>query len=443
MNERQLMRIFLGLNVALGGAVVVYLWLANHWQAGLAVAVPPPPAATSPPSASDPPSATPTNLAFPAALANQCVASNEPLAAAKSAPAALVPVVPAEKTFTWREVTSPAYRTYMENLRLSGCPADKIQRIVLDDVNELFAHKRLQVAVGNDPQWWRTESFYAMAGFPNVLLERGRQLEEERRELITQLLGREAAAAVKPAPVFWSDVQLTGPVLGRLTPEDHEAVQTVCRDSIARQRAAFDERTGAGQPLTAVELARLREQTRVDLRRTLDESAMEEFLVRYSHNASRLREELRGFDPTPDEFRKIFRATDTIDHAMQLKYGGPEALSARQRQEWQRQRDGAIKEALEPERFLAYLRTKDPLFRQAQLYATQFGAPARAIEPIYEMTKFVEGKRQRILNDAALTPQQKSQALQAVNLEQHKSIQQIVREVHQNVPAARGGGAAE
>ncbi len=173
-------------------------------------------------------------------------------------------------------------------------------------------------------------------------------------------------------------------------------------------------------------MARLREQTRADLRKVLSPEGMEEFLLRYSHNAHQLRQELRGFEPTPEEFRKILRATDSMDHQLQLEYGGPEALSQQQRERYLAQREAAIKEAIGPKRYQDYLLVKDPLYRQAQLTATQYGAPPRAIMPIYQMTKASESKRQKILNDSALTPQQKSEALNAVNQEQLRTVQQIV-----------------
>jgi hypothetical protein len=173
-------------------------------------------------------------------------------------------------------------------------------------------------------------------------------------------------------------------------------------------------------------MAKLREQTRADLRKGLDAAGMEEFLLRYSHNAHQLRSELRGFDPTPEEFRKILRATDAMDHQLQLEYGGIETLSQQQRERHLAQRDAAIKEALGPKRFQDYLLVKDPLYRQAQATATQFGAPAAAILPIYQMTKANESRRKKILNDTALTPQQKSEAINAVNQEQMRTVQQIV-----------------
>jgi len=99
-----------------------------------------------------------------------------------------------------------------------------------------------------------------------------------------------------------------------------------------------------------------------------------------------------------------------------------------QRERFDAQRNEAIREALTPERYQAFLLTKDPLYRQAQMVALQYGAPPKAIMPLYKMTKLNESKRQEIINDAKLTPQQKSEALNAMNLEQQRHIQRIVTE---------------
>ena len=51
---------------------------------------------------------------------------------------------------------------------------------------------------------------------------------------------------------------------------------------------------------------------------------------------------------SPEEFRKVFRSIDSIEHQMQLEYGGVEALSQSQRERYERQRDAAVKESLGP-----------------------------------------------------------------------------------------------
>jgi hypothetical protein len=427
MRDKNLLQLFLILNVALAACFAVYLFLSSNGQPPVTSAAFPAPALkTNAPvrPASVAAKTNATNLTTAAATAGS---TNVPASTNLDRPQ---PVF-TQKKFGWEHIQSDdqtktnEYQTYLDSLRAVGCPEDKVRYIVLTDINELFSKKRLKEAVTHDIQWWRSEPEPSVAG---ALQEKGRNLEEERRALIEKYLGSDVVESEKGEAMLWSNVQLTGPVLGNLPPEVHNTVQEICGKSIERHQGAFWARVNDGQPLNSVEMARLREQTRADLRKVLNAEGMEEFLLRYSQNAHQLRNELRGFDPTPDEFRKILRATDSMDHQLQLQYGGIENLSPQQRERHLAQRDAAIKEVLGPKRYQDYLMVKDPLYRQAQATASQFGAPDKAIMPIYQMTKANETRRQKILNDAALTPQQKSQALNSVNQEQMRTVQQIVSE---------------
>jgi hypothetical protein len=420
MRERNLLYLFLGLNVALAAAFMIYLFLSTNREPEV-VATSFVPTVKS--NAATPPP--------PVAVKSNAVAGTNKTMPVVVAQTNLMPTPTAKPMFTskkynWQDVETDQYRSYIESLRAVGCPDDKIRTIVLADVNELFDKKRVREAVQHDMQWWRAEA--QNLAVINVLQERGRALEEEKTALVAKLLGGEAAEAEKSDTLVWSSVQLSGPVLGSLPPKIHNEVQDICARSMERHQTYFWSRVNEGQPMNQVEMARLREQTRFDLRKVLNEEQVEEFVLRYSHNAARLREELRGFEPTPEEFRKIFRAIDPLEHQMQMEFGGPEAMSEKQRERFDRQRDEAIRESLTPQRYQAFLLTKDPLYRQAQMVAMQYGAPPKAIMPIYQMTKLNESRRQRIINDAKLTPQQKSEALNAMNMEQQKTIQRIVTE---------------
>jgi len=427
MRDKNLLKLFLVLNVALAACFAVYLFLAsNNHPKVIATSFPAPQVATNR-AVARPAIAVATNVVLPPPQAtNETATPAVPVAPAAPGTndVALGPVF-SRKKFGWQQVESDEYRTYLDSLRAVGCPEEKVRYIIMADIDEMFSQKRLKEAVAHDPQWWRAEPEINIAG---VLQEKGRKLDEERRVLIEKLLGKEALELDKSEMTFWSNVQLTGPVLGSLSPEVHQSVQEICGRSMERSQNAFWGRVNDGQSINQVELARLREQTRSDLRKILDAAALEEFLLRYSHNAHQLRAQLRGFEPTPDEFRKIFRAIDPMEHQLQLEFGGVETLSPQQRERHERQRDAAIKESLGPKRYEEFVVTKDPLYRQAQMTAMQYGAPPKAIMPIYEMSKLSEQKRQKILTDKALTREQQSAAINAVNQEQLKSLQRIVTE---------------
>ena len=427
MRDKNLLQLFLGLNVALAACFVVYLLLASNNQPTVV------PTAFTTPAA-----LTNTTLKVASSGTNAAVASlatNESVNIAPRTNAAVVTNLDVRKPlftqrkFGWEQIQSDAqtktneYLTYLDSLRAVGCPEDKIRYIVLTDINELFSKKRLKEAVTYDVKWWRSEMEMSVTG---VLQEKGRGLEEERRVLIERYLGAEAVEAEKGEAMLWSSVQLTGPVLGNLPTETHNQVQEICARSIERSSGIQWARFNNNQAPNAVDMAQLRERTRADLRKVLNAEGMEEFLLRYSQNSKLLRDELRSFEPTADEFRKIFQATDQMDHQLQLEYGGVETLSPLQRERHVAQREAAIKEVLEPARFQDYLLHKDHLYGLAKLTATQFGAPPKAVMAIYQVTKTNELRRQNILNDTALAPQQKTDALTALKQEEIRKIQQVV-----------------
>jgi hypothetical protein len=224
-------------------------------------------------------------------------------------------------------------------------------------------------------------------------------------------------------------VNLTGPVLGALPPETWNTVQEICARSMDRHQAYQMARMNAGAAPDNIELAKLRDQTRSDLSKVLSPEEVEEFLLRYSHNSSRLRQDMRGLELTPEEFRKIFRAIDPVEHQAQVEYGGPEALSPKQREHLEAQRDQAIREALSPARYQQYAQMKDPIYKQAQFTAMTYGMNGKAVKPLYEMHKSMEAKRLQISTNKALSEQERNQAIQSLGLEQQQTLQRLLGDV--------------
>lgn len=337
---------------------------------------------------------------------------------------------PPGKKFTGQDVQSDAYLQYVANLRAIGCPEERVRNIIIADVNQLFDKKRLQDAITNDLPWWRADSYMGNLGgvVPQPALHH--QFEQERRELFTRLLGPEWNEKLKVPPLSSGNVRLTGPVLGALSAEVYNTAQEICARSMERYQAYYMAQFNGGPPNDPVELARMRNQTRTDLAKIFSPEEMEEFLLRYSHNSQQLRQNLRGFEATPEEFRKIFQAIDLIDHPIQMNYGGPEALSPKQREEYERQRDQAVQEVLPAARYQAYLQVKDPLYRQAQTMAQQYGLNAKAVPSLHQLNQSHQKRQLEITTNSALTPEQKTQAMQTLMQEQQQAMQRILTDVN-------------
>ncbi len=327
-----------------------------------------------------------------------------------SAPAVITKtnVVFRREPFSWREVESPDYRTYIANLRDIGCPEQTIRDIIIADVNSMFARRRATELVTPEQQWWRS---VPDSNVVTRAIALARKLEGERRALLTQLLGtnwESGDLANLPRPTQ-PGIDLDGPILGTLSPETKRAVEEITAESEQRMRDYLQQQQQQGGMADPAELANLREQTRDELAEVLSPGQLEEFLLRYSEDANDLRAEfgqLRYFNPTPDEFRAVFRAVDPIDQQIQaLSPIDPNSVA--QRNALEAERESAIKNALGPSRYQEYQMLEDPLYRDAVASAIAAGTP-EAAKTIYAVNLAAQSTRQDISSNPNLTDSQKA-----------------------------------
>ncbi len=315
-------------------------------------------------------------------------------------------IVLRKQFFTWQQVESPDYPTFIANLRTIGCPEQTIRDIVVADVNQLYAKRRLLEVVTPDQQWWRSvpDTNVVAAARAKILA-----LDQERRELLTTLLGPNwnlmDPAAKRPV------VALSGPILGELPPETRQAVEDIAARSQQRLQAYLDGQKKDGKAVDPVDLAKLDKETRNELSQVLNPTQFEEYLLRYSQTASDLRNGLTGLDVTPDEFRNLFRATDSIDQQLQL-------AASTQKAALEQQLENALKNVLGPDRYQAYLTSQDPAYRDAVTLAQQYGAPPDVVQSLYELNQATQDEIDRIRNDSSLTPEQKAAQLKEVQQDQ-------------------------
>ena len=320
------------------------------------------------------------------------------------------------RTFTWQEVESVDYATYVQNLRELGMPESTIRDLIVADIDQLFAKRKRDEEAKQDIEWWRSSPSYEAQ---SNALARVNSIENERNALLTKLLGENwnKGRNEQQPPLL----ALTGPVLGTLSDEVKGSLQDAAARSRDRVSAYVAEQEAKGQQPSPAELARIREETRQQLAAILNPQQLEEFLLRYSENANRLRRELTGFNATPEEFRSIFRAVDAIDREIQLRYSGDDPASQRARQNLEQQRLAAIRNVVGAERFAAYQTSQDPAFHEALASAQQAGGNDETALALYEIQKATADEFNRIRNDTTLTDAQKQQQLREAMTEQQRA----------------------
>jgi LysM repeat protein len=179
----------------------------------------------------------------------------------------------------------------------------------------------------------------------------------------------------------------------------------------------------AGKNPDPAVMARMRQETRNELAGVLSPPQLEEYLLRYSQTANELRTELgklKYFNATPDEFRSIFRVSDSFEQQMALLGTGNDPVTAAQRNSLAQQRDNAIKLALGADRYRLFEELHDPLYQQAMATAVQNGDPS-SVDSLYAINLAAQNEQGDIQSNTNLTDSQKAIALKQLELDQLKA----------------------
>jgi hypothetical protein len=332
-------------------------------------------------------------------------------------------IVVRRQNFTWDEIESSDFPTYIANLRAIGCPEATIRDIIVADVNQLFARRRATEVVTAEQKWWRSEPDPAVT---QAASEKLHALDAERRTLLSALLGPDWESSFYPYPAHPDTPPLDGPVLGALPPQTKQAVRDIESRATERRQTYLESLQKEGKQPDPAELEKMRQETRAELAQALNPEQLEEYLLRYSTHASALRGELHGLANTPDQFRALFHLTDPIDQQLQLLSNTNTAAIAARRQELVQQREQAMQQTLGTDDYKQYKLLQDSLYRDVSAAAQQSGMPSDKILPFYEISRATEQERQRIRDDATLSDEQKEQALETVQAAQRNSWRKLL-----------------
>lgn len=337
--------------------------------------------------------------------------------------------------FTWEEVESDDYPTYIKNLREIGCPEQTVRDLIIADVNALYARKRAMEVVTPEQQWWRSEPDAAMT---KEAVGKLTELELERRGVLASLLGTnwESGDLVNLPRPTRQGVPLDGPVLGVMPNDTKQAVQEISLRLQDRITAYTEAQRLAGRPVDPAELARMKQQMRTELTSVLSPTQLEEFLLRYSDGANTLRSELgqlKYFNATADEFRLMFRATDPFDQQLASLGTATDANTLALRRSIESQRALAIRNVLGADRFNQFALLHDSDFRTSYSTALANGTPESAAT-LFEINRASQEEFARIgALTNVLTPEQQAIELRRAEVEQAKGV---ARALGQSVPPA-------
>lgn len=343
------------------------------------------------------------------------------------ASAADPPTAVPRRMFTWKDLSLPEHAGYMSALRAAGCPENRIRDVIVGDINEMFDQQRLQEAMEANVDWWKVNPSRPVATKPEAETQAGR--ESLRAELLTRHLGADRTNDLRLPPlVSGLKHNLIGPILGALPIERHARLIKICEDYVVRLKAYQVACLAEGRPSDIIEEIKIRDEMRSQARQLLTVREHEEFLMHNSGHAFTLRSELRLFDPTEEEFRKIFATLDPHKVRMQQRCGIERALSPRQLADYQKNCELAVQEVLPPERFKRYQMSRDPSYQQAFNVAASQKLEERAAMRLYQAYREQAVQRQKITEDIAIPPEEKDRLFQSIKQESERLLSELVAE---------------
>lgn len=337
----------------------------------------------------------------------------------KKSPTVATPqVVYVTNQFNWREVESADYREYIANLRKIGCPENTIKDIILTDILKLYSARRGQLYHnGRAFQFWETDEKRKLNA--RQLEERERQLaaiDKEIPAVLRELLGINYERELNK---YFVDTNEEGRRLSFL-PETKRAQLLALRDEIEGMRERIMEATnGQLSDADRTALREIEERRKAALSQILTAPELAEFELRMSPTADRLRADLIGFNPSPDEFHRIFALQQAIEeqHGIIGTADDPATQAAAQAQLQEE-----LKRHLDVTRYAEYLRSQNPDFRSACVFAEVYELPDSTAHTIFEIKQIAEAERQNLLSNPTIPDASRSVILNAIQAETEKNL---------------------
>jgi hypothetical protein len=347
-------------------------------------------------------------------------------------------VVIRHENFTWEQISSTNYVEFIKNLRAIGCPDQTINDIVASEINRIYARRRVTEVVYPNYQWWRSDADPELV---QAASDKIQSLETERRTLLSSLLGAGWNTESKALIAARGGITLTGPVLGDMPAEVKEAAFIIIATAQEKIEAYQQEQALQGKAVDPMDMVRLREEPFVQLVTILRPPQYDEFVLRYSPAAQQLREEMRGMDLSPDQFRDLFNAVGSIIGQPVYFYTGDDPQLLKQQQQLQAQSQALMKTVLGEQVYAAFQLNQDPVYRSSKATIQQVGAPVADITPLYEINRATQAELNRIRNDDTLSNDEKVEALAQTQVQQQQSVQQLLGpEAFQRWLQAQGQG---
>jgi hypothetical protein len=329
----------------------------------------------------------------------------------------------------WGALESTNYVVYINNLRAFGTPEETIRDIILTDIAKTYSRRKAEVrAQGGGYRWWQTSETGEVDDEADpALKERLDEIDAEQHALVQELLGVDFDTELAR---YWGGDDYENRLYGFLTEDKRDRVSELQERFDELERQIYDGSKGFLLDKDEEMLRQLQTQREAELAQLLTPEELEEFHLRNSPTAANLRAQLHGFNPSQEEFRRLFRLQKTFDDRFNSGFNLTDPaqadVQAAAQEQAQQALDQEMRRSLGSQRYAEYERAQDPDYRALMQFKERFDTSPALANRVYDMKTEAERQKLRVESDANLTPEQRAQALGAIAQETERSVAQLM-----------------
>lgn len=309
----------------------------------------------------------------------------------------------------WTDLKSDDPATLIANLRAAGYSEVEIRALLSFQLNQkVTARRRELVGLTPETPYWRGTLGISGASLltnPQAQAEL-REMNKQNAKLIDSLLG--------PASTP-TNVNLTERLQFADLPTDKvDQLKLINSDYGDLINAVQLGAIGAYFPEDRAKLKLLNEEKDKDIRAVLSPEEYDNYQLRSSNTANSMRNNLQLFQPSEDEFRKIFALQSAFDQQFNTSLGGIDIELMRQRSQAQTDLTAQIKAVLSPDRVADYEKSTDSSYRQAVALVTRLDLPQDNATQLWALQKDTQQRLASLRSDRTLSVDARNQALTAL-----------------------------
>jgi hypothetical protein len=332
-------------------------------------------------------------------------------------------LAPEQSTFHWREIESDDYAVYIANLRRLGCPERIIRDIILLDIELVYAARERNLSV--EVPYWHT-------GREREKLKLRREVELHRLMLEKQSVIRELLGIEWTWSTQWGIYETLLPDLFfDFLPSDHRKTVMGFSERFHRfSEIIGHERSGI---LLAEDHGAIRDiynSLTLELQNEIGTAGVVETLARlggvFLFSEESPLKDLFLIEPavTGTEWKEIaLRNSGLLESLVplfpdkEIKWENSGALDA-----VIRELESSLEPLLGRERFAAYQRAKDPIFKEVDQWMDKHLLPRSASEAVYDLRRAAEAFADVVKTGSEITPENQTRTLGEMEREMEQAL---------------------